>query len=126
VSRSTLANAIAELVALFTNGTIPAISGVDAVYDHLPPAGTLDAGVTVAVFLVGVDANFWHLAVRVHTVQGQDAKGAQDRLASLLPAIDTLTNTGAFGPAAWAFEYPTADPWVYTATCVYEVGRQDI
>lgn len=126
MARTSLTAAKDELYGLLSSSDVPSISGVDAVYDHLPPYTTLSGSVSVAVFTAGVTADFWLLAVRVFAGFGVDAKSTQDALDLILPLIDDATNTGGYGPAAWEFEFPTREPQFITATCVYQVGREDI
>ena len=124
MSRSTLAAAKAELVALLAPGGTPAVSTVTSVFDHLPPVSAMRGPVTVCVFTSGISANFWSLAVGVFLTSDVDHKTAQDDLDVLLPALDALMTAG-FGPSTWDITYPTLDQPYFLATGTFEVGRQD-
>lgn len=127
MSRATLTAAKAELVALLVTSDTPTITGVGVVYDHLPPRSVLTEPVAVAVFTDSIDENFWNIGVALFVNTTDNAKTAQDTLDTLMPAIDARTNTGGYGPARWQISYPTGDTGThYIATCVYQVGRQDI
>lgn len=124
MSRSTLAAAKAELVALLVTAGAPTVTGVTEVYDHLPAVSALRGPVSVCVFTDGIDADFWRLAVRVYMSATIDAKTAQDDLDTLLPAIDVKMTAG-FGPSVWELGFPNPDQPYFTATGTFEVGRAD-
>lgn len=129
MSRTTLANAKAELATLLGASPLtPTVTGVDLVYDYLPQRDVLTEPVSVAVYVDNITAVVWGIAVAVFVLMTDDERVAQGLLDTLLPAIDDKTNTGAFGPTNWQISYPTGRTNLehYIATCVYEVGREDI
>lgn len=121
MSRATLADAKAELYAL-----VEVVEGVTATYDHQPTSSAGLAGpIALCVFTAGMDADFWQIGVRLFVTSTIDAKDAQDTLDTLMPAVDEATDNGGFGPSAWQVDYPSEESPFFTATCVYNVGRQD-
>lgn len=124
MSRTTLANAKAELVALLVTGGAPAVSGVTQVYGYDPPVKDLAGPVAIAVSTDSVTPTEWRLAVRIYITATVDAKQAQDDLDTLIPAVDAKLTSG-FGPSQWTIDLPSEERPFYTATHVLEVGRED-
>lgn len=121
MSRTSLTNAKAELY-----GLVDDITGVTVAYDHQPVlSGGINGPVALCVFTAGMDADFWQIGVRLLVSAAVDAKDAQDTLDLLMPRVDVATNTGGYGPAVWQVDYPTEESPFFTATCIYNVGRQD-
>lgn len=116
---SSVADAKADVYALL-NGTV---TGVTETYDHLPPLANLNGPVCLCVYTAGVTADFWLIAVRLFVEQGVDPKLAQDTLDLLMPSVDA--KAGPFGPLAWIVDGASEDSPYWSATCVYEVGRED-
>lgn len=121
MSRTTLANAKAELVSLTAS-----ITGVTERFDHHPTSPTgLRGPVSLAVFTAGMDADYWQLGLRLFVTATIDPKQAQDDLDVLMPLIDVATNNGGFGPSNWTIDFPTEEAPFFAATCIFNVGRQD-
>lgn len=120
-----MAGARAELVARFGTANASTVTGVDRLFDHLPGAGDLTGGVSVCVFLVEIDPESWHFAVRAYMdATGRGMKKAQDDLDVLLPALDAALSA-PFGPSNWRLSYPTESELFFSAEAVLAVGRED-
>lgn len=124
MSRATLTDAKAELVALLQPGGNPP-TGVNEVFDHLPPVPSgLRGPVSLCIYTDGIAPTAWRIAASVFMTSDVDFQQAQADLDTLLPRLDALMTAG-FGPSNWAITFPTLDVPFFLATCTFEVGRQD-
>lgn len=118
MSRNTLEGAFDELFAL-VDGTVTGLRSLD----HEPRPGDKIRVASVTVSFAGMDADFWHLALRIYVDLGVNARQAQSDLMTLTVAVDRLMAAG-FGPSVWTVGVHE-DLDALVATCVLEVGRQD-
>lgn len=130
MSRSTLANAKAELFGLVASNTttgVPVASlsavGVVKCYDYEPRAGDLAKPIAVTVSTAGMTPDFWQFALRLYVSADVSVKDAQTQLDSAMVAIDGLMTAG-FGPSQWTVEY-VPEFQAMVASLALEVGRQD-
>lgn len=134
MSRTTVANAKAELYALLwtasTNTPTFSVATVDAtqirVYDHEPRGDHMQSPVSVTISTAAMTPTEWTVVVRVYvTTAHYSAKVAQDNLDLLIPAVDVkIGSTAAFGPSQWDIAWEDSLD-AFMASCVLSVGRED-
>jgi hypothetical protein len=122
VSRTSVANAKAELYSLITS---PALSGVTATYPFEPIPGQGAKPVMVTVATTGMTPTDYLLTVRIYATAEVDAKSAQDTLDTLVQTIDArIGSTGRYGPSRWEVEF-VPELAAFVASNALEIGRED-
>lgn len=129
MSRTTLANSLAELNALLvTTGTTPAASlssaGVMLVLGHEPGSEGVPSGCTVTLDLSGMSSTEWLLRVRIYITDNPTGTVQSLRVASMT-ALDALIRSGeGFGLGQWDSGWqPELMCWL--TWCDIMVGRED-
>lgn len=116
-----IAAAKAELYGLVSGANLPA--GVTAAYRFEPTTGHMAKPVALTIFTVGMDPDFYLLALRIYQTAEVDAEDAQDNLDLVIQAVEAKLTSG-FGRAPWTIEY-SAELVAFIATCVLPAGRED-
>jgi hypothetical protein len=122
--RSSLAAAKDELYGLLAPGGVPAVGGVNAVYDHEPHDGQRAKPVAITISTAGLASDAFSLTVRIYVAADGEASLFQDTLDSVLEAVDLLMTT-YWGPQGWEVVDRRDDLNAYTAECQVSVGRED-
>lgn len=107
-----------------------------AVYDSIKDYGggefvskgdkRLKRPAAVSVGTDGMTPDFYRVAVRIWIALDEQNLGpAYDLLDEHLAGVDQALGNGGFGPSDWIVEGQD-DPPVIIATCVLELGRDDV
>jgi len=130
VSRTTIANTLAEIVALFgaADGTPVAAltaAGVTHVYGFEPGAGGVKKPCSVTVAFSGLDPTDTLFTVRVYVSGDTPPTTAQDLLIASVDACDDALLGGVgFGPSAWDVGW-VAELGAWIAVSQVRAGRED-
>jgi hypothetical protein len=122
--RNSLAAVKAELASLLAPGGTPAVSGVNAVYDHEPHEGQRAKPVAMTLVTAGLDPTAYLVTVRIYVAADGEATIFQDAFDSILEAVDLLM-TPYWGPPAWDVSDRRDDINAFVAETTVVVGRED-
>ena len=122
--RNSLGAVKTELVGVLAPNGVPAIGGVNAVYDHDPHDGQRAKPVAITVSTAGLGPSVYTVAVRVYVAADGEAAAFQSALDLILESVDLLLTT-YWGPPSWDVADRRDDLNAFVAETQIAVGRED-
>lgn len=129
MSRTTLANAKAELVALFgdTSGVpVASLTALNVAHVYNGEPRQVLGPLSVSVATTRMNATDWTFTVRLYAKADDDPQAAQSRIDLALPALDALLMTDdGFGPLNWDIAW-VDELQAFVAAATLDCGRNDL